>query len=93
MMSSKKKSITRSNDDIWISQRHGGGEVLATVLQVTLPIHKLVLLSLQYMYRIIFFFLFKLGWIGNTTLEVCSGPLINMPEWLFWSALQLLAGG
>lgn len=53
MMSSKEKNITRSNDDIWISQRHGGGEVLAAVLQVTLPIHKLVLLSLQYMYRII----------------------------------------
>lgn len=51
MMSSKKKSSTRSYDDVWIPQRHSSGEVLATVLQVTLPIDKLVLLSLQYMYR------------------------------------------
>lgn len=90
MMSSKEKSSTGSDNDVWIPQRHGSGEVLATVLQVTLPIHKLVLLSLQYMYRI------KKrdnsGSIGNTALAVCSGPLMNKPEWLFWSALLLSAG-
>lgn len=39
---------TRSNKYVWISERHSGGEVITTILHVTLPIHKLVLLSLRH---------------------------------------------
>lgn len=42
-----KNNITRSNKYVWISECHSRGEVLTAILHVTLPVHKLVLLSLQ----------------------------------------------
>lgn len=42
-----KINRTRSNQYVWIPERHSGGEVFAAPLHVTLPVHKLVLLGLQ----------------------------------------------
>lgn len=42
---------TRSNEDVWVSKGNGGCEVIATVLCITLPVYKLVLLCLKSEYR------------------------------------------
>lgn len=90
---------TRSNKYIWISKCHSGGEVITTILHVTLPIHKLVLLSLQHTKSKIkipnrqWQHLWHLNVEKNTTSERLLPLQVYKPEWLFWSAQQSWAGG
>lgn len=38
---------TRSNEDVWVAKGYSRCEVIAAVLGVTLPVHKLMLLRLK----------------------------------------------
>lgn len=48
----REVKLTRPNKYVWISKCHSGGEILATILHVTLPVHKLMLLSLKHTHRV-----------------------------------------